>query len=104
MEFANKIWGVFDANSKRDYRARISHDCVAYVRLELVQILMGHGEADAILAKFREHVCQGQGSKTLEFVDIDEEVSAFGRWCVGSTERCKPDGRDEQPAEERRAI
>ena len=54
-------------------------DRMAYVRLKLVQILMGHGEADAIFAKFRKHVRQGQGGEALEFVDVDEEVAALGR-------------------------
>jgi len=48
---------------------------VTHVRLKLVQILTGYGEANAIFAQLREHVRQGQSRKALEFVDIDEEVS-----------------------------
>jgi hypothetical protein len=33
---------------------------MAYVRLEQVQVLMSHDEADAIFAKLREHVGQCQ--------------------------------------------
>jgi hypothetical protein len=51
---------------------------------------MGYGEANTIFAKLRQHVCQGQGGKALELVDIDEEVSALGRRCVGPAKRGKP--------------
>jgi hypothetical protein len=77
---------------------------VAHVRFKLVQVLMGHCEADTVLAKFREHVRQGKRGEALELVDVDEEFSALGCRCVGPAKCGKPNGRDEQPAKKRRAI
>ena len=50
---------------------------MANVRLKLMQILMGDRKADAILTKFREHVCQGQRSEALEFINVDEEMMTY---------------------------
>src|ERR1700680_5100844 len=65
---------------------------------------MGDGEADAILPHLRKHICQSQGGKALELVDVHKEVSAFGWRCVGSAKGGKPNRRDEQSTEERGAI
>src|ERR1051326_5520346 len=77
---------------------------MAHVLLELVQVLMGDGKADPVLAKFREHICHSEGSEVLELVDVDEEVSPLGRRYIGPAECCQAEGRDEEAAQERRTV
>jgi Potassium-transporting ATPase A subunit len=77
---------------------------MADVGLELVQVLVGQGEANAILAKLREHVCQGQGRKALELVDVHEEGATLCGWRIRPAKGRKADGRYEQAAQEGRAI
>src|SRR6266478_2846396 len=77
---------------------------MADVRLELVQVLVGQGEANSVLAKFRQHICQGQGGEALELIDVDEERATLRGRGIGSAERRKTNGRHEQTAKEGRAI
>jgi hypothetical protein len=46
LEFTDEVRGIFSANSERNDRACVSQHRVAHVRLKLVQILMGYGEAN----------------------------------------------------------
>src|SRR5262249_46230361 len=74
------------------------------LRLKLVQVLMGNGEAHPVLAQFREHVGHGESGKALELVYINKEVSPLLGGDIGSTESCQSDGRDQKSTKQRRAV
>jgi hypothetical protein len=49
-------------------------------RFQLMEVLVGNREADAVLAQFRKCIDEREGREALELIDVDEKVTP----CVGT--------------------
>ena len=55
-EFLGEYRRIFRAKSKRYDRTGVAKDCMPYLRLQLVEVLVGESQSYAELPQFRNHV------------------------------------------------
>ena len=93
--------GVGSTNDKGGHGAAVTKDGFPHVLVDLVDVLVGEGEVQAIFAGFRENLDEGSGGEILELVDVEVEVPAFVLGRIDAGQRAGRDLRDERRRQRR---
>src|SRR5256885_258265 len=74
------------------------------IGFQLMQMLMCEDQSNAIFAQLGHHVDERKRGEIVELVQIEEERPPVGRRDIRPAESRKTDGRDEEAAQDQRAI
>ena len=72
---SGNVGGILCTYAEGYERACVPQDGMAYFGLKLVQVLVRHREAHAVLAQLGEHVRDRKRGEALELIDIGKEIA-----------------------------
>ena len=104
LKFPSEHLGIFRSKAEGDHRAHIPEHAMADIWFKLRQVLMAQGKGDAVFAKLRHHVRDGESGELLELVEIDIEGAKRCLGSVGATESRESDRGHQQCPKKRGAV
>ena len=99
-EFLGQQFRVGVADAKSDHGAGVAEHGLPDFGRELVEVLVGEGQAQPILAGFGQNRRKAVGCEVVEFVNEQIEVAAIGFGRVGAGHGAQLKLRGEQGAEQ----
>lgn len=99
-ELLGKTRRIGRSEPEGNQRADVSEDSVANLRRELAQVLVSEHQADGVLAQLGQHPGKGTSGEALLLIEVKEEGATTGGRNLGTGERRRPEGGDEEGAQE----
>lgn len=103
-ELFGEDFRVVRADLEGDDRTDVAEHGIGGRIVQLLEVLMGDGQAQAILASLAQDRSERAGREVLELVDVEIEVATLGFGDIGSGHGGLLDGRDEKGSQQRGVV